>query len=178
MRVDEVEAHFQDMPRVRFVAAAREEPPVLLARLARQRQSSGFKTFVFEHMKGWGEAKVWSGGELELVLLRSEHEVAEAAKALKNCAAVYLDRAREASCFLAVLRRAGKLLAMGEWDCKKSGIVRDGGGFKLLSPAMGRSARSGARSSWSQSLACLGWCFACLKCQSALQETLKCGAGH
>lgn len=132
-RMDEVAQHLSVVGAGAALDAVLEENPrALLRRLARERAVHGHKFVRFSHLcgllqpvhfsaDGHGTEGADAAGEggFQLLALEDSAQVVRAAQELNNCAADYVGDIRRKRCALVVLRRGGRLLAMGEWDLRR-----------------------------------------------------------
>jgi len=130
-RLDEVSEYFDSLAGT-FTYA--EKPNVLLNRLARERAVMAGRAVRFHHLSGLfprirllgslvndhsgTTSRVGTDQSFELEMLEDSRSIVRAAHELNNCAANYVAEVRQKRCALIVLRRQGKILAMGEWDLK------------------------------------------------------------
>lgn len=131
-RLDEVQQYFETQVSAKNLAKATKElPGGLLNRLKSERKLREMIFVRFDYLCGTFQPVRFSesGDELDadhvshnlaedfdISALQDSHAVAHAALELNNCSADYVGDVRRKRCALIVLRRRGKILAMGEWD--------------------------------------------------------------
>ena len=123
-RIDEIQEHFEGMTHDEF--RRQVQPAALLEQLTRDRAvhtSPEQSKERFPCLK-LVDPCLHQRGDLKVELITTPDALVEAARLLKNCGANYLQKAAEGKCFLLVLKRAGKLIAMAEWDPSQGHFVQ------------------------------------------------------
>ena len=116
-RIDEIQEHFEGMTLENFRREA--TPCALLARLARERAASRKEELSddpFPCLKLIDPCVYYEEGDFTVEVITTSRQLSRASCELKNCAEDYLPVAQAGHTVLLVLKQAGKLVGMAEWE--------------------------------------------------------------